>query len=332
MPFVNFSRVKAWRRCPALFNFKYNRNLQRKKPPAPLLRGTIIHEMLDARANMTLLAPKAAPAKTPASVVAEYRKKYRALFIEEQEMYGETFLEDIERVYSGYEKKYAAEQLAYEASEEGVQTDLTKDIRFVGTMDKRVRDSTDRRWLLEHKSHKTIPSEEVRFSDLQTVFYIWAWNREHPESRIDGVIWDYLRTKPPRVPEQLNNGSLSQRANMDTDYDTYLAEIKRLQQKPEHYKAMLESLRQRGIDRFYLRVRLPAPSAKMIESVVADMRATAIMLNRIDVYPRHLTKDCSWCEYYRLCHAELRGLDAKFIEKAEYEEREPDDYELAEEE
>lgn len=332
MPFINYSRAKTYRRCAKAFEYKYLRNLQRKKPPVPLLRGTIIHEMLDIRATNSMLGPKVAPKRTPAMVLAEYAKKFKSLFIEEREMYGETFIEDIDRVFKGYERQYATEPLKYEASEEGVQTDLTKDIRFVGTIDKRVLTSNDgRHWLLDHKTHKSIPGEEARFSDLQLVFYLWAWNRENPSRKVDGIIWDYLRTKPPRIPEQLKNGSLSQRENMDTDVHTYLAEIRRLQLNPEHYKAMLETLRQRSTDRFYLRVKLPAPSAALIDHVVEDMRATAIMINRLPVFPRNMGPNCVWCEYFRVCSAEVRGLDHEFIEKSEYEEREADDYESSEE-
>ena len=37
------------------------------------------------------------------------------------------------------------------------------------------------------------------------------------------------------------------------------------------------------------------------------------------------------CEFYNLCQAEVRGLDANYVRKAEYEEREPDERQEAEE-
>ena len=37
---------------------------------------------------------------------------------------------------------------------------------------------------------------------------------------------------------------------------------------------------------------------------------------------RNMTKDCSWCQFYALCHAELRGQDAKYVKKSQYEYRE----------
>lgn len=327
MPHVNQSRIKSYRRCPKQFEYKYIEGIQPKRPAPPLLRGHIIHEMLDARVQRFFKAPQAVPMRTPKMILEEYAKKYKTLFIEEQERYGETFIDDIRRIFEGYVRTYEDEKLTYLGSEEFVGTDIAADLRFVGTIDRRVADPSGRHWLMESKSHKSIPGEENRFSDLQTVFYIWAWNRENPTRPLSGVIWDYLRTKPPRIPEVLKStGQLSQAQNIDTDYFTYVSEVRRLQLNPSIYTDFLNSLKQRSKDRFYLRVKLPAPSNTMVETVVADMRATAVTLNTLKVFPRNMTKDCSFCEYYRLCHAEVRGLDSAFVRKADYEEREADDY------
>lgn len=331
MPHVNQSRIKSYRRCPKQYEFKYIQGIQPKKPAPPLLRGHILHEMLNSRVQRFFKAPQAVPMTTPKGILLEYAKKYKSLFIEERERYGETFIEDIQRIFEGYVRTYEDEKLTYLGSEEFVGTDLAPDLRFVGTIDRRVQDPSGRHWLMESKSHKNIPGEENRFSDLQTVFYVWAWNRENKDRPIAGIIWDYLRTKPPRIPEILKNGQLSQAQNIDTDYHTYLSAIRENNLNPKPYEDFLVSLRQRSRERFYLRVKLPTPSNAMIESVVTDMRATAITANTLKVFPRNMTRDCSFCEYYRLCHAEVRGLDAAFVRKADYEEREPDDYGMEEE-
>lgn len=317
MPETRYSMVKAYRRCPKSFEYKYIRNLQRVRPAPPLIRGTIIHALMDARAT-------GKTGRTPKKVLAEYEEKYQTLFKEEQEVYGENFLEDIRRVFEGYERTYGTleeDELEYEASEEFVATDLTPDIRYTGHLDKRVVTRRDgRRWIMDHKSHRVIPTEEQRFSDYQILMYVWAWNREHSAIPIDGIIWDYIRTKPPTIPEQLVKGGLSQAKNIDTDFYTYQKEMTRLRIDPKPYKDFLTNLKLRSRDKFYLRVKLPAPPKVMVEQVVKDFRETSVIMNGLKVYPRTMTRDCTWCEFYRLCNSELRGLDAKFIEKTEFEE------------
>lgn len=302
--------VKSYRRCPKQYEYKYIQNLQKKAPPPPLIRGTILHEILDARAIST----GKVGFKT---IMARYQEKYGTLFKEEKEMYGENFLGDIERVYQGYLRQYDDSDLEYLASEEFVTTPLVGNIIFQGHIDKRV--FKDRRmWIMDHKSHKNIPTEEQRFNDYQLLMYVWAFNREHRGEHIDGVIWDYIRTKPPTIPEVLVKGGLSQAKNIDTDVYTYTKELTRLKLDPKPYRGFLAELEKRQKDRFYRRIYLPAPSKEMVAEVVRDFTETSQIMHGLKVYPRSPSRECCWCEYYRLCSAELRGLDHKFIRADEY--------------
>lgn len=312
MPITGYSMVRTYRRCPKAYEYKYLQNLQRVAPPAPLIRGTIIHQILDARAIST---PSGKGFKT---IMSEYREKYGTLFKEEQEMYGENFLDNIERVYQGYLREYPDEDLEYMSSEEFVSTPLVGDIIFQGHLDKRVF-KDGRLWVMDHKTHRNIPTEEQRFNDYQILMYVWAYNREHAKGdQIDGVIWDYIRTKPPTIPEPLVKGGLSQAKNIDTDVYTYTRELVKLKLDPKPYKVFLAELAKRARGKFYQRVYLPAPSKVMVEQVVQDFTQSSQIMHGLKVYPRTMTRDCSWCEYYRICNAELRGLDHKFVRNSEY--------------
>lgn len=320
---VGFSMVKSYRRCPKQYEFKYLRNLQRRKPAPPLIRGTILHEMLNARALRSMRKPS----QVPASILANYQEKYGQLFREEREIYGETFIDDIRRVFENYERLYATDNWKYESTEEEVITELVGDrggdisILYKGHLDKRII-TKGRRWIVDHKTHKTIPGEDQRFNDYQILLYLWAHNREAKKAdRADGLIWDYLRTKPPTIPQPLVKGGLSVAQNQDTDYETYVRQLKALRIDPRPYAEFLKSLKERSSTKFFLRVPLPEPSEEMTNSVVDDMVVTAVQMRDAKSFPRHMSRDCSWCEYYRLCHSELRGLDSEFIEKTEFEEK-----------
>lgn len=322
---TRYSEVKAFRRCQKLHDYAYRQRIQRVRPAAAPHRGTILHEMLDARAKQAIQGLKSLRSLGALLVLAEYEKKHKALFREEREIYGENFIEDIRRVYEGYERTYAQDSWKYLYSEQEIETPLGAKLPdYHGTIDKIV-EAKSRLWLVDHKTHKSIPTEEQRFQDYQMLLYVWAWNREHPKEQIEGIIWDYLRTKAPTVPEQLKNGQLTQRANLDSDYHTYMSELKRLRLDPAPYAEYLKGLRQRSADKFFLRVPLPKPSKAMTETVVEDFKSTVSVM-RMNLRPtRTMTKDCSWCEFYRLCTAELRGLDSNYILKTEYEERKDED-------
>ena len=316
---VSHSKIQTARRCMRKYNFKYIESIQPKKKAAPLFRGTILHEMVEARARN----------KDPYVISRKYAREHRALFREEREMYGETFMEDIERIFAGYARAWGDEKLKYEYIEAEVNGVLPgTDVTMVGYIDKIVRDKNNRRWLMDHKSCKNIPEEAQRFSDLQLVQYYYLWNKQNPKELIDGIIWDYLRTKPPTVPETLKNGELTKRANIDTDFYTYSNELRRSNLDPRPYEDILFNLKKRGSMDFFQRISLPAPPKEMVKSVVQDAADTAefIVAFGKTVKTRNMTKNCSFdCDYYRLCHAEVRGLDADFVRKADFEERKPDD-------
>lgn len=178
-----------------------------------------------------------------------------------------------------------------------------------------------------HNSHKVIPDESVRYNDLQLVTYLWLVPLSGFE-KADGVLWDYLRTKPPTVPEVLKNGEITKRKNIDTDYDTYLRTVHENNLDPADYKEILDLLKARGTEDYFLRVKLPSPPKAMIENAVTDFKATIaemIHCEKTSSFTRHMSKDCSWCGMYNLCQAEFRGLDSAFIRKADYRERSEND-------
>ena len=324
MPTVSWSRVKTWRRCHKQHYYKYNERLARKRRTVPLLRGTILGEMLDARAMPQLIK------KDPLKILKKYSKQYAQLWHEEKEKYGDV-PGDIEKLFTGYERKYANEDFEYLGFEEFIALDLVKDIRFIGYIDKRVKDSNGRVFLMDHKSHRVIPNDDQRFSDLQKVMYVWAWNETNASKPATGFIWDYIRTKAPTIPEQLVKGGLSQRKDADTDYWTYLGELKRLKLDVKPYMDYLAMLKKKP-DTRYIRVTIPNPPKKMIENIIADLKATAIEIHTSKSKDRNMTRMCpSDCDFYNLCRAEVSGLDADYVRKNEYEVTEPNEREEAEE-
>jgi hypothetical protein len=324
MPTVSFSRVKLWRRCHYAHHLKYNQRLARKRRAVPLLRGEILGQMLDARAFPELLK------KDPHRILKKYSKQYAQLWLEEKEKYGDV-PGDIAKLYDGYARKYANEGLEYLGFEEFIAMDLVKDIRFIGYIDKRVRDANGRMFLMDHKSHRVIPNDDQRFTDLQKTFYVWAYNETNSSKQATGFIWDYIRTKAPTIPEQLVKGGLSQRKDADTDYWTYLGELKRLKLDTKPYLEYLAMLKKKP-DTRYIRVTMPNPPKALIANVVADLKSTAIEIHTSKSKDRNMTRMCpSDCDFYNLCRAEVSGLDADYVRKNEYEERDPNEREEAEE-
>ena len=319
MPSTSWSEVNLYRRCPRAHHNRYVRRLQRKRPIIPMLVGKILHDMLDAH----VLTKKLTNVDKDAwDVLEEYAQEYRKFFEEEREEHGD-IPGNCERLFESYLRRYRDDDLHYEGTEEFVATDLATDLRFNGYIDKVATDGAGRRWLVDHKFHKSIPDAEHRFHELQLILYIWAWNRWQADRPADGIMWDYVRTAPPTEPTVLKSGELSQKANIRCDRSTYEAAIKREGLDPKPYAKFLKHLEKNDL-MFFERVFLPAPRKAQIEMIVEDFRTTAITIqNMKGIAPRHMSKfNCQGCEFKALCEAEVRGHDVKFVEKAHYQTRE----------
>lgn len=273
--------------------------------------GRIAHEMIEASAN----------GDDPQKILTNYEKNIGKVFSSERDAYME-IINDVDLLMDGYFNYYAKDKIKFVAikgklAEHEFEVPLTKGINIKGKIDAINRTSDSRVWLTEHKSHKEIPTEDVRFRDLQTVIYASILPTLGIKT-VDGVLWDYIRTKPPTIPGLLKSGELS-RAKIDTLPSVYRTEIKRNKLKESDYKEILKSL-ENNERNFYRRVYMPM-NIKLSNQLLSEVIITAKEIQEkggIDC-TRNITKDCSWCEFESLCRAELTGMDADFIRKKEFQ-------------
>lgn len=319
---VRWSSIKTFRTCPKKYQYAWIQKLQSRKPPAPLIRGTMIGRCLDQLADKKKFEP----------ILQEYETEYGKLFKSEQEEYGD-IIGEVRRIVQNYKELYKNDGLSYVKGKDKKPYEIEvessfkideRTIRFTGHIDKLAMDEEGRLLIMDHKSHKAIPDANARYNDLQLLTYVWLLPLSG-YANPDGVLWDYLRTKPPTVPEVLKNGSLTKRQNLDSDYQTYLKAIEENNLDPEDYKDVLDRFKAEGGNRYFERVKLPSPQREMIDNIVTDFKVTVINIldsEKTGQYVRNMTRDCNRCEFYNLCQAELRGLDTDFIRKQSYKERE----------
>lgn len=322
---TSYSQVDKFRRCQKAWDYRYRQRLKRKVKFVRMFKGEILHEMLNAHIKMKMSKGKYTGGDAW-DVLAKYEDEYAGYFEEERERYGD-IVGDCGKIFEGYLRMYRKDPLRYEASEENVYFDLPGKLpRFTGFIDKIAVDPEDRRWIVDHKFVASIPNAEDRFSELQLLLYVWAWNQTHPDKPLDGVCWDYARSKAPRVPEILKKGGLSKAKNIDTDPYTYTKAIADNNLDPNEYADMLTHLDGKETT-FYERVFLPKPSKQMIEIITEDFLETTREIQEKSKPKARCTRtmspfNCNGCEFRSVCEAEVRGLDTDFIIKADYEQRE----------
>ena len=311
---ISQSRIKLWRRCQQAYYYREVEELERKHKPLALEKGSLMHLLAE-----TFFSKKG----NWQTVLDEYRKKFEKLMEEEKDLYGDLPAE-AERLFKGYLKKWYPNNaikekiLAVELNFAETPVEIVPGVFLRGIIDRILKITEGalkgKIVLCEMKNVTKIPSEEERFYDVQTCLYVFAAIKLG--FKVDLIMWDYVRTKPPTIPKALKKGGITRRQNLDTDYETYHQVIVENGFDPKDYPVELERAK---LNVYYDRRFMPI-SDKLIKMIFRDFIRTAKEIDALKMYPtRNLGFNCRGCEYVSLCRAELMGLDADFIRRTEYQ-------------
>ena len=306
MKSISHSKLKDWKMCRQLFYYRHVEGLRPKRKSSALYMGSILHDILKVFNT----------GGDWKKILEAYAEQFKKLFIAEQEDLGD-IIGNAERIIEGYIEKWG-DPLPFISVEEKI-----RDIKFIrGTTltiktDGVIEDNGH--WLIEHKSTKKFRPDQISLFNPQGVLYLWGLRQVG--IKVKGILWDYIRTKPPTIPRILKDGTVSRKQSVDTDYDTYLAAIEIAQEDAKDYTDMLDMLKDRG-ETFYRRTLLvvPEPTIKLI---IEDLKQTAIEISRLQYFPtRNINiMSCRGCQFRRICEAVLSNLDAEFIKKKDFKTR-----------
>lgn len=319
---ISQSKVKTWRQCRRQYHYKFVELLRKKKIKRPFTFGRIVHEMMEAHAE----------GDDPFAVIDNLELEKGAYFRREREMYGD-ILEDIRMIMTEYFDKWG-DQLVFlrknkRSSEHEFRIELAPGLWFTGRIDA-VGKAKKMRWLVEHKSFSRMPNDDERWRSVQAAVYFKALEiMEWPQ--IDGVLWDYISSKAPAVPELLKNGKMSVKKTV-TLPGVVKQFIKDNKLKASDYKAFLETVDARRSEYF---IRWFNPVKKnVVDAVWNDFVETAVEISNLHgkTKSRNIGRHCSWCDYEVLCRAEMTGLDVDFLVSREYVKEDDEDGEAASEE
>lgn len=317
---TSHSKTKLARRCLKAYEYRYIKKLKRRVKSRALIVGSLIHSCLEMWFREGYYLP----------AITEWKMgEFKKMFAEEQALHKDV-IPLAKQLIRGYISNWKMLDLEMVWVEKEFRIEIAPGIFLVGKIDGMAKDSRKLRWLVEHKSCKRMPGEEVRIYDTQVLLYAGALPHMG-EKPVNGVIWDYLRTKLPTKPELLARGGLSVAKSIDTTREVYLREITRHGLNPAGYSDILEHLDTKR-DQFYRQVRLPM-NKTMGENILEELITTSNMLIWVESEykagrnhcTRNLTRDCSWCDYNTMCHAELRGEDTEYLLKHDYIVRSKDE-------
>lgn len=309
---ISQSKVKTYRRCRRAFHNKFVLGLQKKKKSRPLTFGSIVHEVIEAELEGENWKKK----------LKQIDLKDGAMFRKEREMYGNLIVDVKDTMidyFDHWEGQLKPTKHDGRYSEHEFRIELDSGLWFTGKLDT-VGRAKGMRWLVEHKTFSRLPSEDERWRSVQAAVYFRAIE-EMGFKPVDGVLWDYISSKPCNVPGELTpTGRLSTK-RIDSLPSRVRRWIKETDQDPKSKEVMkiMEDATDNRRNRF-LRIYSPI-KARIVDNIWDDFVDTAkeIADNFGTKKDQNIERHCSWCDYQPLCKAEATGADLDWILEREYQ-------------
>lgn len=324
------SMIKTMRRCPKQAEYKYVHRLKPKRLGSPLKRGTWIHALLEEYHS----------GRDWRKVHAALSAQFANLFDEEKDYYGD-MPREIETIMLSYIWHYKKDPWIYHETEFQLEAELPDGSLYRGKVDALIENDHGL-WIVDHKSHKTLPDHNFRLQDAQSALYIWAARENGMD--IQGFIWNYIRWKAPTVPALVDKGRRLTKSAVDTDYPTYVRALKRYKAEnpdfkiTQEYKDKADYLKSLQYEfgapqrsEFFRRDVLEK-SDDLLERVVKMATTTSNRMHtydfsNTDYVERVPDRSCTFsCSYTDICSAELLTGGKSLLRRQGYTVGDPNDY------
>lgn len=320
-PISTQSMLKTFRRCPKQADYKYVQRLKPKSVGRPLREGTWMHSLVETRLRGGEWRDKH----------AELTKKFSQLFDEEREALGNlpNRCAQMMRSYIWHYSRCPWKTIDVEFM---LEAELPNGHIYRVKIDWLIEDQYGL-WLVDHKWNKSLPDNDMRILDVQSVPYVWAARKN--KIPVQGFIWDYCKRKPASIPKVTKAGRLS-RAACETDYPTLYRRLKELDMLDD--PALRPWLRRLLGERFehgmvqtspFFRRNVMERTPGMLRTLMREQLHTS---KRMHEYPFELRdavervpdRSCGFmCSYDDLCTLEAFGGDTHMLRRQKYETVDP---------
>lgn len=310
---VSYSKVSTYRDCPQSYHWGYVMGLEPKKASRPLSFGSDFHKLLECRTDKNKLE----------AAMDTIREQYYDLTPRQQEDLGEDYLDELFQVFDDYQQRWLGTELPNVTEHEfylPIGKYKGEDVVFHGIIDELYFDKETGvvSVIGEHKTFSTKPDMSVLAMNQQICLYAKAVEKEFGVMPTK-VRWDYIKSSPAKEPIWLDKSQrFSEAANSQITPYSWLRACEKRKISDD---AMLSKAKmyEPNIDNFFFRCEMDI-HPEMVEAIFNDFKTTVreLVAKGSTNTTKHVSRDCSWCEYQPLCYGQFTGADLDYIIEKDY--------------
>lgn len=295
-------------------------HLRPKIDAFPFLFGTAFHKALEER-YLAIQAGDPIPVEAQQDAIRrvfkEESKGVRLTFELKQELADlrELALQMVLR-YDQYWKgrDYTKDQILGVEEKFKVKVPGTR-VWLMGKQDLVIRNESGMPAPVDHKTFKTMASDQQLYLDDQMTAYqwlVWKTYKTAPGS----AVYNQIRKAVPKVPKMLKDGTRMSVANIDTTWAAYQEELEAQGLDPKEYHEMKKKLMG---NIYFTRTEAPRTLKELKNFEKGLVGEAREMCSPTTVLYPHQDWDCTWrCDYTALCKCESEGGDVDGLAKSLY--------------
>jgi len=302
--------------------YDYVQGLEPLKESDPLRRGTFLHKLLEHHYN-----PKLKVRATREAVEDAFDEHWR-LLVERADEDPER-LQDAEdeilmlrRIWIAHERFMAIHDVGWKvlAVEQEFEVPIPGLSETLGGVIDLIIEYKKATWIVEHKTGAQPINPAMLNLDSQFSDYFYAGYKILGKAPA-GVIYDYIRTKPPSYPKINQDGTVS-KAKCDTDKHTFIQTLKANNLSLDDYQDRINMLPDHLVSLRHPVSRTKAQLTTFLQELIECTSAMQLFTGKY----RNDTRDCTWdCAFFDVCTAEYLGGNSDNARKANFRIRQKDE-------
>lgn len=305
---LSHSRIQMWKNCHYDHYQKYVNKLVPKGKSNALVRGNMIHDLLETYYNYESWTKKWEELSS---------QFYESNIREEIDFYGDIpkMSRDLLESYINFWESDDREQETL-SNEARFEIHLFDNVYLEGYIDRILFDSQGNIFVKDYKTFSRMPDLSSLRYNYQSAIYIYALQQYgYP---VDGMVWDIIKAKQPTYPK-LTAGGVISKAKIETTPEVMYRELIKLGMDEEEAQEMADEVDASAFfRRFVIKIQ-----QETIDFLMKDIIETAHQI--IDF--QHTLKDMNLkttfkSHYYELWEAEAAGIDADYVRRTRYDVRE----------